>query len=232
MIGENESTEAVTRCLIFALCGADEFSNYGEKVGLLQGKPRKTFLLAVIMAFTATLAHADDMAEMISRYRREHGLSAVKTDPQLTAVAERQAKAMAASGIMDHSVAGSFGSRISSVNANRAAENIAAGTKTWADTFRMWQNSPGHNANLLQARADSVGVAVARNEQTRYKIFWAMVIAEKTPKEKEIRVAAQSKGKEPKVAVQKKAVERPESFGNSESPLSMVKNFVCKYLCQ
>ncbi|HVR58549.1 MAG TPA: CAP domain-containing protein, partial [Pseudolabrys sp.] len=130
------------------------------------------------MAITATLAHADDMAEMISGYRREHGLSTVKTDPQLTAVAERQAKAMAASGIMDHSVAGSFGSRISSVNANRAAENIAAGTKTWAETFRMWQNSPGHNANLLQARADSVGVAVARNENTRYKIFWAMVIAE------------------------------------------------------
>jgi hypothetical protein len=201
-------------------------------VGLLQGKWGKTIPLGVILALTATLAHADDMAEMISRYRREHGLSAVKTDPQLTAVAERQAKAMAASGIMDHSVAGSFSSRISSVNANRAAENIAAGTKTWADTFRMWQNSPGHNANLLQARADSVGVAVARNEQTRYKIFWAMVIAEKAPKDKEIRVAAQSKAKEPKVALQKKTVERRETSAGSESAFSTVKNFVCKYLCQ
>jgi hypothetical protein len=208
------------------------FSIYGEMVGLLQGKSGKTLSLAVIMAITVTLAHADDMAEMISRYRREHGLSTVKTDLQLTAVAERQAKAMAASGIMDHSVAGSFGSRISSVNANRAAENIAAGTKTWAETFRMWQNSPGHNANLLQARADSVGVAVARNENTRYKIFWAMVIAEKTPKEKEVRVAAQTKAKEPKVAAQTKAVEQRASFGSAESPLSMVKNFVCKYLCQ
>jgi uncharacterized protein YkwD len=207
-------------------------SNDGERVGLLQGKPGKTLSLAVIMAITATAAYADDMAEMISRYRREHGLSTVKTDPQLTAIAGRQAKAMAASGIMDHSVAGSFSSRISSVNANRAAENIAAGTKTWADTFRMWQNSPGHNANLLQARADSVGVAVARNEQTRYKIFWAMVIAEKAPKEKEIRVAAHPKGKEPRVAVQKKTAERRETSGSSESPLSMVKNFVCKYLCQ
>src|SRR5882724_12799065 len=175
--------------------------------------------LAVAMAIASTPARAEDMAAMISQYRREHGLSTVKTDPQLTAVAERQAKAMAASGIMDHSVAGSFGSRITSVNANRAAENIAAGTKTWAETFRMWQNSPGHNANLLQARADSVGVAVARNDQTRYKIFWAMVIAEKAPKEKEVRVAAQTKAKEPKVAVQKKTVERREISGNSESPL-------------
>src|SRR5215510_248720 len=189
------------------------------------GEWMKAVSLGVILAITATLAHAEDMAEMISHYRREHGLSAVKTDPQLTAIAERQAKAMAASGTLDHSVAGSFSSRVSAVNANRAAENIAAGTKTWAETFRMWQNSPGHNANLLQARADSVGVAVARNEQTRYKIFWAMVIAEKAPKEKELRVAAAPKGNEPKVAAQKKVAERRASAGSSDNPFSAVKNF-------
>ena len=105
------------------------------------------------------------MAEMISQYRHEHGLSAVKTDLQLTAIAERQAKAMAASGIMDHNVAGSFASRVSGAHLGMAAENIAAGTKTWAETFHLWQTSPGHNANLLQSQADSVGVAVARNEQ-------------------------------------------------------------------
>lgn len=51
----------------------------------------KVLLLAIAMVATFTLAHAADnnMAEMISRYRREHGLSAVKTDPQLTAIAER-----------------------------------------------------------------------------------------------------------------------------------------------
>ena len=152
----------------------------------------KVVCFVVGLAVTATLAHAEDMAEMISRYRHEHGLSTVKTDPQLTAVAERQAKAMAASGIMDHSVAGSFGSRMSGVRTGMAAENIAAGTKTWAETLRMWQASPGHNANLLQSKADSVGVAVARNSQTRYKTFWAMVIAEKTPKKKDRNVAAEA----------------------------------------
>ena len=116
------------------------------------------------------LAHAEDMAEMISRYRHAHGPT-VKTDPQLTAIAERQAQAMAASSIMDHSVAGSFTSRMSGARTGMAAENIAAGTKTWAETFRMWQTSPGHNANLLQSKADIVGVAVVRNEQTRYKTY-------------------------------------------------------------
>ena len=64
----------------------------------------KTLCLAVALAMTATLAHAEDMAEMISQYRREHGLSTVKTDPELTAIAERQAMAMAASGVMDRVV--------------------------------------------------------------------------------------------------------------------------------
>jgi uncharacterized protein YkwD len=180
----------------------------------------KAVSLGLVMAIMSTLAHAEDMAEMISRYRREHGLSTVKTDPQLTAIAERQAKAMAASGTLDHSVAGSFASRISGARTSMAAENIAAGTSTWAETFRMWQGSPGHNANLLQSRADSVGVAVARNDQTRYKTFWAMVIAEKSPKRKDRKVAT-----EPGIP------ERHESFGSSENPISTVKNFICKYLC-
>ena len=183
----------------------------------------KVVSLSVVMAIASTLAHADDMAQMISQYRREHGLSTVRTDPQLTAIAERQAKAMAASGIMDHNVAGSFTARISGVRTSMAAENIAAGTKTWAETFRMWQTSPGHNVNLLQSKADIVGVAVARNEQTRYKTYktyWAMVIAEKP-----------SKKKEPKLAAERKTAERQASAGNSENPIGTIKNFVCKYLC-
>ena len=180
----------------------------------------KVVWLGVVIAITSTLAHAEDMAEMISRYRREHGLSTVKSDPQLTAIAERQAKAMAASGIMDHDVAGSFGSRIAGVRTGMAAENIAAGQMTWAETFRMWQASPGHNANLLQPKADIVGVAVVRNEHTRYKAFWAMVIAEKP-----------SKRTDPKVASAGESFERRENSRNSENPISALKNFVCQYLC-
>jgi len=180
----------------------------------------KVVYLIVGFFITATTAHAEDMAEMISQYRREHGLSAVKTDAQLTAIAERQAKAMAASGIMDHSVAGSFSSRVSSAHLGIAAENIAAGTKTWAETFRMWQTSPGHNANLLQSQADSIGVAVAHNDQTRYKTIFAMVIAEKSPKRKDRKATAEGGIRE-----------NNGSEVTSENPISTVKNFVCRYLC-
>lgn len=172
----------------------------------------KAICFVVGLVVMATLAHADDMAAMISQYRREHGLSAVKTDPQLTEIAERQAKAMAAAGIMDHDVAGSFASRISGAHTGRAAENIAAGTKTWAETFRAWQTSSGHNANLLQTQADSIGVAVARNDQTQYKTYWALVIADRSPKARDRKRVA-------------------KGAGTSENPVTTVKSFVCKFWC-
>jgi hypothetical protein len=146
------------------------------------------FLFGMMSAVSS--AHAEDIIAMISQYRREHGLPAVKTDAKLTAVAVRQAQAMANSGIMDHDVAGSFASRIASANMTPAAENIAAGTKTWADTLRIWKESAGHNRNLLLAEADSIGVAVARNENTRYKVYWAMVIGRKETKRPRLEMAA------------------------------------------
>jgi hypothetical protein len=148
------------------------------------GRERDVKIICFLCAFvvTASAARADDITAMISQYRREQGLSAVKTDAKLTAVAVRQAQAMAHAGIMDHDVAGSFASRIASANTDSAAENIAAGTKTWAETLRIWKASPGHNTNLLRPDADSLGVAVAYNENTRYKAYWAMVIGRKEAK--------------------------------------------------
>jgi Cysteine-rich secretory protein family len=132
------------------------------------------FLIGLMIM--AASAQAEDITVMISQYRREHGLPAVQTDPKLTAIAEHQAQAMASSGIMDHNVAGPFTTRIKGASLHTGAENIAAGTKTWADTLRIWKESKGHNENLLLSGADIVGVAVARNENTRYKVYWAMVI--------------------------------------------------------
>jgi uncharacterized protein YkwD len=134
------------------------------------------FLLGLLL--TTTLAAADDAAAIISQYRRAHGLSAVKADAQLTAVAERQAQAMAKRGVLDHNVAGGFFERIAGVPVGSAGENLAQGSKTWADTIQRWEASAGHNANLLLPDATHVGVAVAYNDQT-HEAFRAMVIGRK-----------------------------------------------------
>jgi uncharacterized protein YkwD len=126
---------------------------------------------------TTTLAQAEDMASKISQYRRAHGLSGVSSDAQLTGIAERQARAMAGRGVMGHSVAGPFTTRIASANAGSAGENIAAGTRSFAETLLLWKSSAAHNANLLLPGATRVGISVAYSGQARNKAFWAMEIA-------------------------------------------------------
>lgn len=140
------------------------------------------FCFVTVTMLAATSARAEDIAAMISAYRRAHGLPAVKLDAKLTAVAERQAQAMARSGIMTHNVAGPFTSRIAGAGLSTAGENIAAGSKTWSETLKMWKESPGHNRNLLLSGADLIGVAVARNENSRYKVYWALEIGRRDGK--------------------------------------------------
>jgi uncharacterized protein YkwD len=123
-------------------------------------------------------AFASDYASQISAFRRAHGLSAVRADSKLSAVALRQAQAMAASGTISHSAAGSFSSRVAGLRKSRAAENIAAGFLSFTETLKQWQDSAGHRANLLMPGAKKVGVASVANAKSPYRMFWAMVITD------------------------------------------------------
>ena len=139
----------------------------------------KTWLAAMSLVLGFSIpAFAGDYAAEISAYRRAHGLSQVKLDSRLNAVALRQAQAMAASGSISHSAAGSFSSRVAPLRKSRAAENIAAGFLTFAETFKQWKESSGHRANLLMPGAKKVGVASAANAKSPYRMFWAMVITD------------------------------------------------------
>ena len=134
-------------------------------------------LVGLMLGFSAP-AFASDYASQISAYRRAHGLSAVRADSKLSAVALRQAQAMASSGAISHSAAGSFSSRMAGVRKSRAAENIAAGFLSFAETLKQWEASAGHRANLLMPGAKKVGVASVANARSPYRMFWAMVITD------------------------------------------------------
>lgn len=139
----------------------------------------RTVLAAALVAFVPfTQAIAADYADQISAYRRAHGLSAVATDSRLNAVALFQAKAMAASGTVSHTVAGDFRTRIATLRKSRAAENIAAGFLTFPETLKQWEESAGHRENLLMTGAHKIGVASVSNPKSPYRMFWAMVITD------------------------------------------------------
>ncbi|HTK12818.1 MAG TPA: CAP domain-containing protein [Xanthobacteraceae bacterium] len=135
--------------------------------------------------FYRSLAHAGAKVDakaaqsMISGYRHNNGLSAVTLDPELMALAEHQATVMAARNKLDHNIDGPLAARLrkAGYRASTAAENISAGYHTLAEAFSGWRDSPPHRKNMLLPGATRFGIAAVYTPGSKYKVFWAMVIA-------------------------------------------------------
>ena len=115
---------------------------------------------------------------LFSNYRISNRLGPLRLDPRLTAIAERQAKAMAERDEVSHSLAGAFSARMSDggYEADLAVENIGAGYRTLAEAFSGWRDSPGHRANMLRDGVTEMGIA-GHAPQSKYKVFWSLVLA-------------------------------------------------------
>jgi uncharacterized protein YkwD len=122
---------------------------------------------------------ADTAASMISGFRATNGLEAVAVDPELMKLAQAQASAMAARDKLDHSVIRDLGGRLKSsgYEAKLAAENIGAGYHTLAEAFSGWRDSPPHRKNMLLAGATQMGIAAAYAPHSKYKVYWALILA-------------------------------------------------------
>ena len=119
-------------------------------------------------------------ASMISGYRANNGLPAVELDADLMRLAHVQAEVMAKRDKLDHGAGKPFVQRLkaSGYDAKRAAENISAGYHTLAEAFSGWRDSNPHRANMLLAGATRMGIAAVYTPASKYKVYWAMIIAE------------------------------------------------------
>jgi uncharacterized protein YkwD len=123
-------------------------------------------------------------ASMISGYRQNNGRGPLTIDPVLTQIAKAHATEMAHKTKVGHDV----GSGNLDVRARKAgyayariAENVAGGYQTLAEAFSGWRDSPDHKKNMLMPQATRMGIAVAQAPGYKYKVFWAMVVAEPEP---------------------------------------------------
>jgi uncharacterized protein YkwD len=123
-------------------------------------------------------------ASMISGYRANNGLIAVTIDPELTKLADAQARAMAAHDKLDHNVIRDFGERlkIAGYTYKASAENIGAGYHTLAEAFSGWRDSPPHRQNMLLAGASRIGIAAAYSPKSKFRVYWALILAAPTDK--------------------------------------------------
>jgi len=123
---------------------------------------------------------AEAARDMISQYRRNHGLGELALDAKLQEVARRRAEAMARRGSVDPRSAGGVSPRLLALEARNGAaiENLSAGYDTLAEAFSGWRQSPAHNGRMLDARARRMGLATAYAPGSKFKVYWALVLTD------------------------------------------------------
>jgi uncharacterized protein YkwD len=118
-------------------------------------------------------------ASMISGYRANNDLPAVSIDPALMQMAQAQATVMAKRDKLEHNAGRPFVVRLKAFgyDAAAAAENISAGYHTLAEAFSGWRDSAPHRANMLLKGATRMGIAAVYTPNSKYKVYWALILA-------------------------------------------------------
>ncbi|MCM3662193.1 CAP domain-containing protein [Georgenia satyanarayanai] len=123
-----------------------------------------TCLSAVPASATETDAarFEDRILQLLNADRRDKGLRPVQRATELDSVARSWSGKMAGASRMSHNP--SYSKQIPT-GWTCAGENVAYGYQTPEAMYRGWYNSPGHYANMFDARFTHIGIGIAyRND--------------------------------------------------------------------
>ncbi|MEZ5839199.1 MAG: CAP domain-containing protein [Hyphomicrobiales bacterium] len=134
------------------------------------------------LARSGAVIDAPAALSMINAYRQNKGLGPLELDAGLTAIAEKEARAMAAADRVSHANdrGNSLVDRLAAAGYAHgdASENVSAGYHTFAEAFSGWRDSRPHNATMLNANATRMGIATAYAPASKYHVFWSLIVAE------------------------------------------------------
>jgi uncharacterized protein YkwD len=122
--------------------------------------------------------YAAEVIELVNRERAAAGCPALVHNVTLMRVAQGHSQDMASHDFVSHT--SSDGRTLSQrlldagYDSHRAAENVAAGTSSPADTVGQWMRSPGHRANILDCELREIGVGFVDEpgDALRYRTYW------------------------------------------------------------
>lgn len=108
---------------------------------------------------------SSQVVSLVNEERKKAGLTSLKTDSQLTKLAQLKAEDMAKNKYFSHT-SPTYGSAFNMMKTygvayKTAGENIAKGQKTATAVMNGWMNSQGHKANILSSKFTSIGVGYA-----------------------------------------------------------------------
>ena len=157
----------------------------GQQTAALDQAPKGGFEKAPAGAlsdrdFGSTKLDVDKARDVINAYRAAKGLKPVKLNPALTDAAKAHSRDLAKWDRISHF--GSDGSnpwdrvKRTGYNAKVAAENVGTGQATFDEVMKGWQESAGHNKNLLLSDATEMGIALVQDPKTEFKTFWTLVL--------------------------------------------------------
>ena len=128
--------------------------------------------------YGTTNLNAEQTRDLINGYRKQNGLKPVTLNAELTTAAKAHARDLAKWDRISHY--GSDGSnpwdrvKRAGYNARVAAENVGTGQASIEEVFKGWQESPGHNKNLLMADVEHIGIALVAEPKSEFKTFWVL----------------------------------------------------------
>lgn len=131
--------------------------------------------------YSRTSLNSEMARDIINAYRKQHGLKALKLNPELTEAAKAHSRDLAKWDRISHY--GSDGSnpwdrvKRTGYKARLTAENVGTGQIDFNEVMKGWEESPGHNKNLLTPDGEHMGIALVQDPHTEFKSFWTLVIA-------------------------------------------------------
>jgi uncharacterized protein YkwD len=166
--------------------GGEPSAPRGVKVASLDKAPNGSFEKAPagILSdrdYSRTSLNAEMARDVINAYRKKHKLKPLKLNAELTEAAKAHSRDLAKWDRISHY--GSDGSnpwdrvKRAGYRARLTAENVGTGQVDFNEVMRGWEESPGHNKNLLTADATHMGIALVQDPKSEFKSFWTLVIA-------------------------------------------------------
>lgn len=99
-----------------------------------------------------------ELIDATNRFRVKNGVAPLTPSPELNAMAQEWSETMASTGQFHHRTDANVGENI-----------LRCQTTSNADALlKIWENSPGHRANMLDPDYTHIGVGIADNGTTRY----------------------------------------------------------------
>ena len=114
---------------------------------------------------------------LLNDYRAQNGLGPLSVDSSIQSAAEWMSTDMGENNYFSHtdSLGGSPWDRMCNFGYcynTWKGENIAAGYATAETVFEAWQNSPGHNSNMLSGSYVVIGIARVYTAGSTYGYYW------------------------------------------------------------